>query len=42
MKYQLGYQDDPGFVRYLLSHKDNISEIYFPWGNFATGRFTGQ
>lgn len=38
MKFQVGYQDDRHFVEYLQSHPEKISEIYFPWENFTTGR----
>lgn len=38
MKYQVGYQDNRPFIEYLLRHGDNVSEVYFPWGDFTTGR----
>ncbi len=38
MKFQVGYQDNRNFVNYLLEHTEKISEIYFPWENFTTGR----
>ena len=38
MKFQVGYQNNRKFLEYLLQHKDMISELYFPWGGFTTGR----
>ncbi|MBO5991310.1 MAG: U32 family peptidase [Lentisphaeria bacterium] len=38
MKYQVGYQDNRQFINYLLRHIQDVSEVYFPWGNFTTGR----
>ena len=38
MKFQVGYQNNRKFLDYLLQHKDMISELYFPWGGFTTGR----
>ena len=38
MKFQVGYQSNRKFVEYLLKHGDMISELYFPWGGFTTGR----
>lgn len=38
MKYQVGYQDNRQFIDYLLRHIKDVSEVYFPWGNFTTGR----
>ena len=38
MKFQVGYQDHRRFVEYLLAHPDNVSELYFPWSGFTTGR----
>ncbi|MBO4305039.1 MAG: hypothetical protein J6A21_10675 [Lentisphaeria bacterium] len=38
MKYQVGYQDSRNFVEFLLEHRERVSEIYFPWGDLATGR----
>ena len=38
MKYQVGYQDNRQFIDYLLRHIQDVSEVYFPWGNFTTGR----
>ena len=38
MKFQVGYQDNRAFIEYLLKHRGNVSEVYFPWGDFPTGR----
>lgn len=38
MKYQVGYQDNRQFIDYLLRHIKDVSEVYFPWRNFTTGR----
>ena len=38
MKYQIGYQDNRALIDYLLKHSGQVSEIYFPWGDFTTGR----
>ena len=38
MQYQVGYQDNRKLVDYLLRHGDKVSEVYFPWGDFTTGR----
>ncbi len=38
MKFQVGYQDNRRLVEYLLRHADKVSEVYFPWGDFTTGR----
>ena len=38
MKWQIGYQNNRKFLDYLLQHKDMVSELYFPWGEFTTGR----
>ena len=38
MKFQVGYQSNRKFVEYLLKHGDMVSELYFPWGEFTTGR----
>lgn len=38
MKFQVGYQNNRKFLDYLLQHKDTVSELYFPWGEFTTGR----
>lgn len=38
MKFQVGYQDDRRFIRFLLENTEKISELYFPWGEFTTGR----
>ena len=38
MKFQVGYQDNRAFIAYLLKHSGRVSELYFPWGDFTTGR----
>ena len=38
MKYQVGHQDNRALIDYVLRHSGRISEVYFPWGDFATGR----
>ena len=38
MKFHIGYQDNRRFIDYLLQHVENVSEVYFPWGDFTTGR----
>lgn len=38
MKFQIGYQNNRKFIQYLLAHTEDISELYFPWGDFTTGR----
>ena len=38
MKWQIGYQANRALVSYLIQHKNFVSEIYFPWGDFTTGR----
>ena len=38
MKFQVGYQNNRKFLDYLLLHKDMVSELYFPYGGFTTGR----
>ena len=38
MQFQVGYQNNRKFLEYLLQHKDMVSELYFPWGKFTTGR----
>jgi len=38
MKFQVGYQDNRALTGYLLKHADQVSEVYFPWGDFTTGR----
>lgn len=40
MKFQLGYQNHAKFKECLLAHREKISEIYFPWEGFTTGRGT--
>ena len=38
MKFQVGYQDNRPLVEFLLKHSGRVSEVYFPWGDFTTGR----
>jgi collagenase-like PrtC family protease len=38
MKFQVGYQNNRKFLNYLLEHGEMVSELYFPWGAFTTGR----
>ena len=38
MKFQVGYQNNRKFTDYLLNHREMVSELYFPWGSFTTGR----
>ncbi len=38
MKFQVGYQNNRKFTDYLLNHGEMVSELYFPWGSFTTGR----
>ena len=38
MKWQIGYQSNKALVSYLIQHKESVSEIYFPWLDFTTGR----
>ena len=38
MKWQIGYQSNKALVSYLMQHKESVSEIYFPWMGFTTGR----
>ena len=38
MKFQVGYQDNRPFLSFLLAHAERISELYFPWEGFTTGR----
>ena len=38
MKFQVGYQDNRALIGYLLEHRGKVSEVYFPWGDFTTGR----
>lgn len=38
MKFQIGYQGNPAFIEYLIKHSGQVSEMYFPWGDFTTGR----
>ncbi len=40
MKYSVGYQvkTNDEFVSYITSHAGDISEVYFSWGDFPSGR----
>ncbi len=38
MRFQVGYQDNRRLVEFLLTHREKVSEVYFPWGDFTTGR----
>ncbi len=38
MKWQIGYQANRALVSYLIQYKESVSEIYFPWTDFTTGR----
>ena len=38
MKWQIGYQDNRALVSYLIQYKELVSEVYFPWMDFTTGR----
>lgn len=38
MKFQVGYQDHRALIEYVLKHRGQVSEVYFPWGDFTTGR----
>ncbi|MBO5760964.1 MAG: hypothetical protein J6S53_05405 [Lentisphaeria bacterium] len=38
MKFQVGYQSDRRFIQYIVQHSEKIQELYFPWGDFTTGR----
>ena len=38
MTFQVGYQDNRALIEYLLKHCGKVSEVYFPWGDFTTGR----
>ena len=40
MKFSVGYQvkTDDTFVSYITKHASDISEVYFSWGDFASGR----
>jgi hypothetical protein len=42
MKFQVGFQANSKFLEYLQRHPEQISEIYFPWGDFTTGRGISQ
>ena len=38
MKWQIGYQDNRALVSYLIQYREVVSEVYFPWMDFTTGR----
>ncbi|MBR6737953.1 MAG: hypothetical protein IKL82_06340 [Clostridia bacterium] len=40
MKYSVGYQvrNDNEFVSYIIDNAQSVSEVYFSWGDFASGR----
>lgn len=40
MKFSVGYQlfKDDSFISEIIKYKDNISEVYFSWGDFPNGR----
>lgn len=38
MKFQVGYQDNRTLSEYILKHSEKVLEVYFPWGDFTTGR----
>ncbi|MBO5722380.1 MAG: hypothetical protein J6S19_04625, partial [Lentisphaeria bacterium] len=38
MKWQIGYQANRALVSYLIQYNESVSEIYFPWTDFTTGR----
>ena len=38
MKFQVGYQNNRALIEYVLKHSGQVSEVYFPWGDFTTGR----
>jgi len=40
MKFLIGYQNraDRSLIDAVLKHRGRISEVYFPWGNFTSGR----
>ncbi len=38
MKFTVGYQRNDALKEEVMRHTDKICEIYFPWGNFTTGR----
>lgn len=40
MKFTVGYSQNEFFKRAVLRNLEKISEIYFPWGSFTTGRGT--
>jgi len=38
MRFHVGYQNKPRFKKFILEHSDQVSELYFPWETFTTGR----
>ena len=40
MKFAVGYQllRDNSFIDSIIKRKENISEVYFSWGDFPNGR----
>ncbi len=38
IKFMTGYQDNALFIKTILQNADRLSEIYFPWGRFTSGR----
>lgn len=37
-KLIVGYQSDQGLMEAIFRNRRRVSEIYFPWGDFASGR----
>ncbi|NLZ63053.1 MAG: hypothetical protein GX902_04525 [Lentisphaerae bacterium] len=38
MKFSIGYQHNERLKRLVLEHREQVRELYFPWGTFPTGR----
>ena len=40
MNFSVGYQirNDDGFIKSIVKNKENVSEVYFAFGDFANGR----
>ncbi|MDR0931654.1 MAG: hypothetical protein LBM70_01360 [Victivallales bacterium] len=38
MKFAIGYQHNEALKESVLQHHETVSEIYFPWTGFTTGR----
>jgi len=38
MRFHIGYQNEQQFKKFILDHSDQLSELYFPWETFTTGR----